>query len=140
MDERRFDELTKALVTAKPSRREALRRLAGGALATVFGGLALEGASAEVDAEAYNLTCQQNDAKFYCKAEANDVTPCKSGACLCAKKKGGGGVCIQEPSGGCPTKRNKCRDAGDCGSGETCIVVSGCCGNNRGKCVTKCPR
>jgi hypothetical protein len=47
MDQRRFDELTKALVAAKPSRRDALRRLAGGALATIFGGLALEEAFAQ---------------------------------------------------------------------------------------------
>jgi hypothetical protein len=61
MDERRFDELTKALVGAKPSRREALRRLAGGALATVFGGVTLEGASARrrrVGIE--RSTCGQN--------------------------------------------------------------------------------
>jgi hypothetical protein len=57
MDDRRFDALTKALVVAKPSRREALRRLAGGALATVFGGLALEEASAQVGIAA--KTCGQ---------------------------------------------------------------------------------
>jgi hypothetical protein len=57
MDERRFDELTKALSTAKPSRREAIRRLAGGAVATVFGGVALERASAQVSIEA--KTCGQ---------------------------------------------------------------------------------
>ena len=68
MDERRFDELTKSLVAAKPSRREALRRLAGGALATVFGGLALEGVSAQgVGTEA--RTCGQNcDKDSQCNA------------------------------------------------------------------------
>jgi hypothetical protein len=145
MDDRRFDALTKALAATKPSRREALRRLAGGALATVFGGVALEEVSAQdVGIEAYNLVCKQEGAKFFCTegTPANEVTTCKSLAsgCVCARKKGGGQVCVQQPSTGCPTKRNKCRDAGDCDSGETCILVSGCCdGSNRGKCVQKCP-
>ena len=144
MDDRRFDALTKALAAANPSRREALRRLAGGALATVFGGVALEGASAQVGTEAFNLVCRQEGAKFFCTegTPANEVTTCKSLAsgCVCARKKGGGQVCVQQPSTGCPTRRNKCRDAGDCDSGETCILVSGCCdGSNRGKCVQKCP-
>ena len=52
MDDRRFDELTKALVATRPSRRETLRRLTGGALAAVFGGLAIEGASAQFGTEA----------------------------------------------------------------------------------------
>ena len=67
MDDRRFDALTKALAAAKPSRREALRRLAGGALATVLGGIALEEASAQtVGTEAFNLVCKQEGAEFFC--------------------------------------------------------------------------
>jgi hypothetical protein len=96
MDQRRFDELTKALVAAKPSRREALRRLAGGALATVFGGLALEEASAQFGTEAFDLTCEQTGTKFYCSnAPANEVTTCKSQAsgCVCAERREGGVVC-----------------------------------------------
>ena len=145
MDDRRFDALTKALVAAKPSRREALRRLAG-ALATVFGGLAVEDASAQdFGAEAFDLTCQQTGVEFYCTegTPANEVTTCKSAdsGCLCALKKGGGVACVKQPSTGCPTKKNKCRKSGDCGSGETCILVSDCCPNNpnRGKCVKRCP-
>ncbi len=144
MDDRRFDELTKALVAAKPSRREALRRLAGGALAAVFGGLTLEGAAAQVGTEAFNLACKQEGAEFFCTegTPANEVTTCKSAdsGYLCARKKGGGAVCVKQPSTGCPSRRNKCGDAGDCASGETCILVSSCCGgSNRGKCVEKCP-
>jgi len=141
MDGPRFDELTKTLVAATPSRREALRRFMGGTLAAVVGGVALEEAGAQVGTEAFNLTCKQSGAKFYCQADANDVTECKSGACLCAEKRDGGGVCIKEPAGGCPTRKNKCNDSGDCGSGKVCIKVSQCCPNHpgRGKCVRKCP-
>ena len=145
MDERRFDELTKALVAAKPSRRDALRRFAGGALAAVFGGFALEESSAqEVGTEAFNLVCKQEGAKFFCTegTPANEVTTCKSLAsgCVGARTKGGGQACVEPPATGGPSKKEKCKKGSDCGSGETCILVSGCCGgSNRGKCVKKCP-
>ena len=110
MDDRRFDELTKALVVAKPSRREALRRLAGGALATVFGGVALEGASARrVGIEA--RTCGQN-----CNVAGDE---CNAGL-LCGL---GSEKCVAIPS-----SKQKCNGNGECISkNETC--------NNNGKCV-----
>src|SRR5918994_6657534 len=101
MDERRFDELTKALVAAKPSRREALRRLAGGALATVFGGLALEGAAAQ-DVGTEALTCGQ-----FCQGDE-----CNAGLrCGAASDR-----CIAIPD-----SKDRCNSNGDCTRNfETC--------------------
>jgi hypothetical protein len=109
MDERRFDALTKALVAAKPSRREALRRLAGGALATVFGSLALKGASAQ-DFGIAARTCGQG---------CNDDNECNAGL-RCAT---GSDKCLAIPD-----SEEKCTGNGDCPLDyETC--------NNNGKCV-----
>jgi hypothetical protein len=109
MDERRFDELTKALVAAKPSRRVALRRLAGAALVTVFGGVALKGASAQrVGTEA--RTCGQG-----CSSNAQCNAGLQCGA--------GSGECVAKPD-----SEEKCTGNGDCPLDyETC--------NNNGKCV-----
>jgi hypothetical protein len=109
MDERRFDALTKALVAAKPSRREALRRLAGGALATVFGSLALKGASAQ-DVGTAARTCGQR---------CNDDNECNAGL-RCGE---GSKECVAKPD-----SEEKCTGNGDCPLDyETC--------NNNGKCV-----
>ncbi len=108
MDERRFDALTKALVAATPSRREALRRLAGGALATVFGGLALEGASAQrVGPTA--LTCEK-----FCDRDADCNFGLRCGAAT--------GRCFAVPD-----SKNRCNSDGNCPRTETC--------NSRGRCV-----
>ena len=108
MDERRFDALTKSLVAAKPSRREALRRLAGGALATVFGGLAIEEASAQFQAAA--RTCGQ-------RCNADDE--CNAGLqCGAASEE-----CLAIPS-----SKDNCSGNGDCTRNyETC--------NNNGRCI-----
>jgi hypothetical protein len=109
MDDRRFDELTKALVAEKPSRRDALRRLAGGALAAVFGGVAIEGVSAQrVGIEA--RTCGQRcDTDAQCNAglQCGEIT----GRCFAI-----------------PDSRNSCTGNGDCTRNfETC--------NNNDRCV-----
>jgi hypothetical protein len=115
MDDRRFDELTKALVAAKPSRREALRRLAGGALATVFGGLALEEASAQVGIEA--RTCLQ-----FC----NKNRPCNAGLhCGAASEQ-----CFAIPS-----SKERCSGNGDCNRNyETCSSRNRCINTLAGGC------
>jgi Cys-rich repeat protein len=114
MDGPRFDELTKALGAAKPSRREALHRLAGGALATVFGGLALEEASAQVGTEA--RTCGQ-----FCRRNGN----CNAGLRCGARSE----ECFAIPS-----SRTRCSGNGDCRRNyETC--------NRNDRCVnTLAPR
>jgi hypothetical protein len=143
MDGPRFDALTKSLVAAKPSRREALRRLAGGAVAAVFGVHALEGASAQdVGTEAFNLTCRgTNPPNIYCQGGNPGDCGRPGSGCVCGKeKRTGDAVCVEQPQGGCPAPRNSCQRSSDCGQGEACIKLKGCCGNNnRGKCVNKCP-
>ena len=108
MDDRRFDALTKALVAAKPSRREALRRLAGGALATMFGGVALEGASAQVGIEA--KTCGQT-----CTADGDCNAGLRCGA-------------ASDECFAIPDSRDNCDNNGDCSRNfETC--------SDNGRCV-----
>jgi hypothetical protein len=131
MDDRRFDELTKTLVAAKPSRREALRHLAGGALATVFGGLALEEASArrvgielrtcgqrcDTDAQCNaGLRCGQDSGK--CNAILSSKSNC-SGNGECSRNFetcNNNGRCINTVASGCP----ECRENGDCATDQRC--------------------
>jgi hypothetical protein len=109
MDERRFDALTKSLVAAKPSRREALRHLAGGALATVFGGVALEGASAQRVGIAARTCGQRCDLDSQCNAGLQ---------CGDASEE-----CVAIPS-----SKTNCTGNGDCSRNyETC--------NNNGRCI-----
>jgi hypothetical protein len=145
MDEQRFDALTKALVAAKPSRREALRRLAGGALATVFGGVSLEAASAKFGTEAFNETCV-GQSNTLCKGATPGQCGRPNDGCICAlpKDPDNGPQCVQQPDRvRCPSRRTDCRENRDCETGESCILVSDCprcAGNSRGFCAKKCPR
>jgi hypothetical protein len=101
MDERRFDQLAKALGAATPSRREALRRVAGGALATVFGGLALEEASAQLGSKA--RTCGQ-----FCQGDGDCNAGLQCGA-------------TSERCFAIPDSRDNCSGNGDCSRNfETC--------------------
>jgi len=163
MDDRRFDALTKALVAAKPSRREALRRLAGGALATVFGGVALEGASAKVRIEAKtcgqvcdidsdcNVGLQCGAESLECFAIPDTRNNCdNNGDCNSRNETcNGNGKCVNTVA---PSDCKECRKNNDCEeSGTKCIngscVVPECtdnsdCGknkkcNNKGECVKK---
>ena len=108
MDERRFDELTKALVAAKPSRRVALRRLAGGALVTVFGGLALEGASAQrvgIEARTCGQGCSSN-------GQCNACLQCGAGSEECVAKPDSEDPCTG--NGDCPENYETCNNSGKC--------------------------
>jgi hypothetical protein len=158
MDERRFDELTKALVAAKPSRREALRRLAGGALATVFGGLALEEATAQVQTEARTCgqVCDKNkpcNVGLRCGQESGECIAIPSTKDRCSNDSDCNRIeecnskdkCVNTFAGGC----RECRKNGDCDGNERCkdgkckpeCRNNGDCGNNErckdGKCVKR---
>jgi hypothetical protein len=142
MDESRFDELTKVLGAATPSRREALRRLMGGALAAVFGGLALEEVAAQdFGTEAYDLTCRGNNRPdTYCKGARPGDCGLQADGCVCAEEKRGKAVCVEQPPGGCPGRRDDCKRSSDCRSGELCIRVSACGCKRSGMCARACPR
>ena len=142
MDERRFDALTKALAAAKPSRREALRRLAGGALATAFGGLALERTSAqEVGIEA--KTCGQG-----CTADdqCNAGLQCGEVSQECFAIRDSRDDC--DNNGECTSNFETCNDNGKC---VNTVAPSGCdeCNRNgdcedaericvNGRCIVEC--
>jgi hypothetical protein len=140
MDERRFDELTRALVAATPSRRETLRRLTGGALAAIFGGLALDQASAgQVGTEAYDSTCEGQST--ICFGGSNAGACGLSGTdCVCAKSKerDKGRRCVEQVAN-CRQARTCKRDR-NCRKGEVCIRMKGCTGCPNGVCAEKCPK
>jgi hypothetical protein len=162
MDERRFDELTKALVAAKPSRRVALRRLAGGALATVFGSVALKGAAARrvgIEAKSCGQVCDINsdcnvglqwgEASLECFAIPDTRGKCdNNGDCGSRNETCNNGKCVNTvaPSGCKECKKNNdCEESGTTCSNGSCIksecTQSSDCGKNKkcknGKCVKK---
>ncbi len=141
MESQRFDALARRLGQTR-SRRGFLAATAAITSLPLLG-RARSVVAAPVNAQAFDLTCQQTGTQFYCKANANDVTTCgpNSSACLCAQSKEGKSRCIAQPPGSCPTKRNKCRRDRDCGNDETCIRVPDCCRKNPsfGSCAPKCP-
>jgi len=163
MDDRQFDALTKALFAAKPSRRVALRRLAGGALATVFGGVALKGTAAQrVGIEA--RTCGQNcnpgadacnaglhcgagseecvaipDSKIHCTGNGDcdlDYETCNNGD-NCVNTVADCKECHQ--NGDCVKSGTKCIDGSckvpECTDNSDCSKKKKC--NNKGECVKK---
>jgi hypothetical protein len=138
MDERRFDALTKALVAAKPSRREALRRLAGGALATVFGGLALEEASAQVGIKLRTCgqpcnTDNQCNAGLRCGTASGECFAIASSKDRCT----GNGECSKNFET-CNQNKDRCinalagRDCDECRRNGDCPGSQNC--NNKRRC------
>ena len=137
MDGQRFDDLTKSLTGATPSRRRMLRCLAGGALAAVFGGRALQ-ASAQVGT-ADDAVCERR--QVICNAAGEPGFECAEG-CICARNVNGQKQCVNGLGDTC-RNRERCRRNNDCeGEGEVCIQVSGCsgaaCERGRGRCFTRC--
>ena len=138
VDGRRFDDLTKNLVAATPSRRGVLRGLVGGALAAVFGGVTLERAMAqEVGTEATDLICENQT--VLCNAARRPAFVCGTG-CACARQTNGDKRCVQAQIS-C-REQPRCRRNRDCGRGEVCIEVEGCtdpeCQKGRGRCAQRC--
>jgi hypothetical protein len=108
MDERRFDALTKALVAAKPSRRVALRRLASGALATVFGGVSLKEASARrvgIEAKTCGRVCDVD-------GDCNAGLRCGTASDECFAILDSRDDCDND--GDCSSRNETCSDNGKC--------------------------
>jgi hypothetical protein len=145
MDAPRFDAMTKDW-TRLP-RRRVLGGLVAGALGPLLGVRGRE-------ARAISTTCQRSSEcgagqacvhhtctltctdPFFClKGGTSDGgTGCPSGA-FCAKKPGGGGVCVQ---GGGPCVADvRCRKQRNCRPGSIC--GSGCCGGDLPKFTCQLP-
>jgi hypothetical protein len=132
-----FDEMTRAL-TVGPSRRQALRLMAGGALAALFGwGVGVDEAEA-VEVARTDQSCVGKP------AISNTVCPrfrrCRGkNFCTCARTVGGDKKCIDLRSAHCPTI-DECDGDRDCPSGAVCVKTGACCGNEpRNACFRQCP-
>ena len=142
MDGSRFDVVAKALHTA-PSRRRFLGGLAGVAGAAIAGRATLDEAVAQTfQATRYDLTCRNVGVRRFCVDEV-PISECgpQQFSCRCARQRQNQGrVCIEQPPGGCPTRRTRCVRNTDCNNNEVCILVRACCPAHPawGKCVRRC--
>ena len=131
-----FDEMTKAF-TVGPSRRQALRLLAGGALGALFGwGVGVDEAGA-VEVRRTDRSCRDKP------AISNTVCPrfrtCRRRFCTCARAVGGDKKCVDLRTAHCPTV-DECDGNRDCPAGAVCVKVGACCGNTRrNACWRQCP-
>jgi len=138
VDGQRFDKLTKTLTGATPSRRGVLRGLAGGALAAVFGGRALDASAQFTDAD--DAVCEGQ--QVICNAAGVPGFTCAEG-CVCARNVSGTKQCVNGLGDTC-RNRKRCNRNKDCGSGRVCIRVSGCrgeactSGRAKGRCFNRC--
>ena len=133
-----FDEMTQTLTFGPPSRRQALRLLAGGTLAALFGwGVGVDAAGA-VEVRRTDQSCVGKP------AISNTVCPrfrkCRGKFfCTCARTVGGDKKCIDLRSAHCPTV-DECDGDRDCPSGAVCVKTGACCGNDRrNACFRQCP-
>jgi len=133
-----FDDLTRALTVEPPSRRQALRLLAGGTLVAVFGlGVGARQAAA-IEVRRTDQSCAGKP------AISNRVCPrfrkCRGKAfCTCARTVGGDKKCIDLRSAHCPTV-DECDGDRDCPSGAVCVKTGACCRNTRrNACFRQCP-
>ena len=143
MDAERFDRITKALA-AGASRR----RLVGGLAALGLGGaLAPERAGAQETPLLLDRSgpiTQASDPR--CKGERalNNVictanTCARNPDCFCAETVNGEKKCVKiRETQRCP-RRDQCDRNRDCGEGEACVKVGGCCGRSeRNLCLPLC--
>ena len=132
-----FDEMAKAF-TAGPSRRQALRLLAGGTLAALFGwGVGVDEAGA-LEARRTDGSCRRKP------AISNTLCPrfrqCRGRPfCTCARTVGGDKKCIDLRTAHCHTV-DECDGDRDCPASAVCVKVGACCGNTRRQaCWRQCP-
>jgi hypothetical protein len=133
-----FDEMTQTLAVEMPSRRRALKLLAGGALAALAGwGIGVKEAEG-VEALRTARSCVDKP------AISNRSCPrfhrCGGKEfCTCARTVDGDKKCIDLRSAHCPTI-DECDSDRDCGSGGVCVETGACCGNERrNACFRRCP-
>jgi hypothetical protein len=134
-----FDEMTRALAVEMPSRRRALKLLAGGALAALAAGWGIgvkESDAVEVARD--NQTCADKPA--ISNRRCPRVVQCGGEEfCTCARTVDGDKKCIGLRSAHCPNV-DECDSDRDCGSGRVCVQVGACCGHERrNACWRRCP-
>jgi hypothetical protein len=152
MDGRRFDELTRFLVTGMASRRGLLR----GGLATILAGHAAASRPLPSLAVENDPRCPAGDNKvdnrhctnFFCEGAAKcGNIPLVTG--ICALTVSGARDCVRETAvTECP-RTDECDRNLDCAEGQVCVKVGGCCCTEgghrkrrhcrrRNKCVDPC--
>jgi hypothetical protein len=145
MDARRFDALTKAWT--RLLRRQMLGGLATGALGPLLG---LGGR--DVSAQFQFPVCQRSSECFdtetcvhkTCTRTCEDPFRCSDSgsgtgcptSCFCAKKPGGGGVCVPATGIDCPTVQG-CRRQRNCPAGQICSAA--CCGQGEPRFICALP-
>jgi hypothetical protein len=134
-----FDEMTRALAVEMPSRRRALKLLAGGALAALAAGWGIgvkESDAVEVARD--NQTCADKPAISNRRCPRNVPRCGGKNFCTCARTVDGDKKCIDLRTAHCPTI-DECDSDRDCGSGRVCVETGGCCGNERrNACFRRC--
>ena len=148
MDEQRFDDLTRTLVTGSASRRRVLRGLLATGGAGVASLVGLSGRFGVETAEArYNGTCRDQTVRpedFVSKNGCGNL-PCgpEGSGCVCAQTLGHVRYCVQgfDPTSkkDCP-KKDECGDRRPCANGFVCAKTQNCCGTSYRKCLRKCRR
>jgi hypothetical protein len=149
VDDRRFDALVRQLALGPASRRQALRLLAGGALAAVLTRLGLAGVPAQ---ECVPLKGACSPASICCKGVCkNEVcclelgTKCKRGGQCCSgvcSKKTGKCTCLQKDKPCSVAAEHKCCSGncdgnlcGPCQADDIAITCGGpSCGTKRNNC------
>jgi hypothetical protein len=135
-----FDEFTRALTMMEPpSRRQALRLLAGGALAALFGwGVGVDEAGA-VETRRTDQSCAGK------RVVSNRRCPRRLSRCggrrfcTCARTVGGDKKCVDLRFVHCPTV-DECDGDSDCPASAVCVKAGACCGNTRRQaCIPQCP-
>lgn len=146
MDEQRFDDLTRTLVTGSASRRRVLRGLLATGGAGVASLVGLNGRFGVDTAEAgHHQTCKKAQPTDFMSKQACVQLPCgpSDKECVCAQTLGHRPFCVQgfkveERSKDCPTK-NECGGRRPCPNDFVCAKTTACCpGNNYRKCLREC--
>jgi hypothetical protein len=134
-----FDELTRALTVEPPSRRQALRLLAGGTLAAVFAWSVGAKEAGAVEALRNDRSCA-GDPVISNRRCPRRIARCGGRRfCTCARAVGGDKKCVDLRTAHCPNV-DECDSNSDCPSSAVCVKVGGCCRNRRrNACWRQCP-
>ena len=140
MDDQRFDRHARSLALGL-SRRQVARGLVGG-LAALGWGRALAQDELDFDAdegpdpEATDPTCRGRPAIDNNRCPRPQCT--RNANCFCAETVRGNKRCVNLRGVRCP-RRDQCDKNRQCGSGEVCVKVGGCCrGRKRNLCIRLC--